>query len=157
MVNAFSIAGGHIYVTTAFLRHFDTDGELAMTLGHEMAHIELKHAVHKVQYEYHSEKVVGKVAKIGQVVYGVLTLPYGKDQEYEADASGFDTCRKAGWSSDSLLVLFENYEKFERDHDPEHAVESGDPADLEHRLGNYFSSHPPTDERLARLKKKAAN
>ncbi len=156
MINAFGSAGGHIYFTTAFLRRFTTDGELAMTLGHEIAHIDLKHAVRKVQYEYQSEKVVGGLAKIGQVVYGVLSLPYSREQEFDADAAGFDACRKAGWSSGSLLVLFDNLIRLEHDGQRKAEAVSGPPSDLERRLGDYFSSHPPTEERLARLKKRAA-
>ena len=95
-VNAFGCAGGHIYFTTAFLRRFPSEGEWAMTLGHEMAHIELKHAAHKVQYEYRGEKVLGDLAKVGQVAYAVLSAPYSKEEEFEADAAGYDLLPKAG-------------------------------------------------------------
>ena len=40
MVNAFSLAGGHVYVTTAFLHEFPSDAALVMALGHEVGHVE---------------------------------------------------------------------------------------------------------------------
>jgi beta-barrel assembly-enhancing protease len=155
-INAFGCAGGHIYLTTAFLRRFPSDGEWVMTLGHEMAHIELKHAVHKVQYEYHGQKVLGNLAKVGQVAYAVLSAPYSKEQEFEADAAGFDVCRKAGWSSDRLLVLFENLITMQREDRTQSTPSPEPPSELERRLGNYFSSHPETEDRLARLKASAS-
>ena len=125
-------------------------------LGHEIAHIDLKHAVHKVQYEYHGRKVMGDLAMVGQVAYAVLSSPYNKEQEFEADASGFDACRKAGWNSSSLLILFENLAKWERENEKRSGKPSEAASELERRLGNYFSSHPQTEERLARLRKRAA-
>ena len=148
IVNAFSIAGGYVYVTTNYLKNFSSDPELAMTLGHEIAHIDLKHAVHKVQYEYHGEKLFGELASLAQIPYAILSSPYTKEQEYEADAWGFKACKKAGWDSNKILALYQNFEKVEltkRDL-------SSLPSEWEKRLGNYFDSHPKTEDRLARLK-----
>jgi len=155
-INAFSSAGGHIYFTSAFLTRFNSDGELAMTLGHEIAHVELKHAVHKVQYAYHGEKVVGDLALVGQAAYNILSTPYTKEQEFEADAAGFDACRKAGWSSSSLLILFERVAELERENAKRSGKSSEATSDLGRRAGDYFRSHPQTEERLARLRKRAS-
>jgi predicted Zn-dependent protease len=155
LVNAFGCAGGHVYFTSSFLRRFNADADIAMVMGHEIAHIELKHAVRKVQYEYQGEKVVGDFAKVGQVLYAVLSSPYTKDQEFEADAAGFDMCRRAGWSAKSLLPVLEKLSLMEREKQAQ-AGGTGEPrSELERKLGNYFRSHPQTDERLARLKKRA--
>jgi predicted Zn-dependent protease len=153
--NAFSCAGGYVYVTTAFLKRFSVDEELAMVLGHEIGHIELKHAVHKVQYLYQGQKALGDLAAVGQIVYSVLSSPYKKQEEFEADSYGFDVCRKAGWEPAKLLRTFERFIKLEQEQTrgrPEAASESN--SDLDRRLGDYFSAHPATAERLARLKAK---
>ena len=155
VVNAFGCAGGHIYFTTSFLRRFNSDADIAMVMGHEIAHIELKHAVRKVQYEYQGEKVVGDFARVGQVLYAVLSSPYSKDQEFEADAAGFDMCRRAGWSARSLLAVLEKLSKMEREKEAQFASVQEPHSELERKLGNYFRSHPQTDERIARLKKRA--
>ena len=155
-VNAFSGAGGYIYFTTAFLRRFTSEGEWVMALGHEMAHIELKHAVHKVQYEYQGQRMIGEVARVGQVAYAILSAPYSKEQEFEADAAGYDMCRKVGWSSDKLLLLLQNLIVLEREQ-LTHSTASPEPASgFERRLGDYFSSHPHTEDRLERLRARAS-
>jgi predicted Zn-dependent protease len=150
MVNAFSIAGGYVYVTSAFMKRFQSDGELAMTLGHEIAHVELEHAVHKVQYEYQAQRALGdRAGSIVELGYRVLSSPFAKNDEYAADAWGFTACKKAGWKPDQLFELFEDLEKYEQEvqaKDPE------PPTEFERRMGQYFASHPPTADRLARLK-----
>ena len=153
VVNAFSIAGGYIYVTTSFLDHFTSDAELAMTMGHEIAHVDLKHAVHKVQFYYHGQQLVGDLADIGQLCYSVISAPYSRDQEYEADAWGFAACRKAGWESDKLLQTFEDLDKYEQSEQVK--VGNPPPTGLERKVGEYFDTHPKTPDRLARLKQLA--
>ena len=155
-INAFSGAGGHIYFTTAFLRRFPTDGEWVMALGHEMAHIELKHAVHKVQFKYQTQKVIGDLAKVGQVAYAILSAPYSKEQEFEADAAGYDLCRKVGWSSGKLLLLYENLIVLEREEQSRPKASPEPASEFERRLGDYFSSHPHTEDRLERLRARAS-
>ena len=128
-----------------------------MSLGHELAHIELKHAVHKVQYLYRGRQTFGDFANIGQIAYSVVSAPYTKEQEFEADALGFDFCRKAGWKASKLLSVYDGLLKLEQEQAQKHrggSSESG--SDLERRLADYFSSHPPTADRLARLKAKAS-
>jgi Zn-dependent protease with chaperone function len=127
-----------------------------MTLGHEMAHVDLKHAIHKVQFLYQSQKIVGNLANLGQPLYATLTAPYEKDNEFEADAVGFDACRKAGWESSKLLSLYEGFIKLEQEQAKGRGDSSAEPATgLENRLGDYLKAHPPTAERLARLKARA--
>jgi Zn-dependent protease with chaperone function len=139
------------------LKRFSTDEELAMTLGHELAHIELKHAVHKVQYLYRTRKTLGDAAYIGQMAYTVLSSPYTKEQEFEADALGFDACRKAGWETPKLLALYEGFLQLEQEQAKSGAgSSSASGSDLEQRAGDYFRSHPATAERLARLKARAS-
>jgi predicted Zn-dependent protease len=148
-VNAFSIAGGYVYVTSAFLKRFQSDGELAMTLGHEIAHVELKHAVHKVQYEYQTQKIAGDAGSVVQLGYAVLSSPFSKDEEFAADAWGFTACKNAGWKPAQLFLLFEDLEKYQESQ----SAESEPPTEFERRMGQYFDSHPPTADRLARLKR----
>jgi predicted Zn-dependent protease len=42
-VTAFSAPGGHVYVTTGLLRHLQSEDELAVVLGHEIAHVNEHH------------------------------------------------------------------------------------------------------------------
>jgi len=149
VVNAFSIAGGYIYVTTSFLEKFSSDADLTMTLGHEIGHVELKHAVHKVQYYFNAQKIFGDAGAIVQVGYSILSSPFSKDQEYEADAWGFKACKNAGWESNSLFNFFKELEKYEQ---KSHQSKEDPLSQFERSVGEYFDSHPKTSDRLARIK-----
>jgi len=151
-VNAFSLAGGYIYITTAFLHEFPSDASLVMALAHEVGHVELRHCAEKVQYTRIGSEAIGDIAMFGGALYSTLTTPYTKDQEFAADEYGFLACRKAGWNAVELIALFTQLDAYER-----RKGISSEPSDsdskLEIQLKNYFSSHPPTIERKQRLEK----
>jgi predicted Zn-dependent protease len=43
MINAFALPGGKIYITTGILHRLDNEAELAVLLGHEVAHVSRRH------------------------------------------------------------------------------------------------------------------
>ncbi len=95
-VNAFSHPGGYIYLTRGL---FNLVGEeepyaLEFVLGHEMAHIELRHAIKCLQDPGLKKPPLGPLGTI-QKLYGVI-IPsaYLDDQEYEADAWVFTRMRR---------------------------------------------------------------
>ncbi|MBE2279627.1 MAG: M48 family metallopeptidase [Ignavibacteriaceae bacterium] len=49
-VNAFSIAGGMIYINTGLVDFVKSDEELAFVIAHEIAYNELKHCIGRIQY-----------------------------------------------------------------------------------------------------------
>ena len=49
VVNAFAAPGGYVFLTTGLLRHVADDTDiLANVIGHEVAHIELKHGMNTI-------------------------------------------------------------------------------------------------------------
>lgn len=149
LVNAFSLAGGYLYVTTAFLREFPADASVAMTMAHEVGHVELRHCVERMQYQRLARKTIGGFADIGQLVYAVFSTPYTKDQEFAADEYGYLACRQTGWASQELLDLLSQLEAHERLETA--PARTPAPDSLETKLAEYFKSHPPTRERKRRL------
>lgn len=49
MVNAFALPAGPIFVTTPLLKMVETEAELAGVLGHEIGHVQARHAAKKIQ------------------------------------------------------------------------------------------------------------
>jgi len=91
-VNAFSHPGGYIYVTRGLFNLIGEDERYALefVLGHEMAHIELKHAIKCLQDPGMKQPPLGPLGTI-QKLYGVI-IPsaYLDNQEFEADTWAFN-------------------------------------------------------------------
>jgi beta-barrel assembly-enhancing protease len=151
-VNAFSTAGGYIYVTRGFLHQFPTDAALAMTLAHEIGHVDLRHCVEKLQYHARAKEVAGGLADVAQITYAAIRSSYTREQEFAADEYGFNAARTAGWKDQELLHFMRDLAAYGK---RQNLDDSRPLSPLERRLSDYFASHPSTDERVKRLESMA--
>jgi predicted Zn-dependent protease len=104
VVNAFALPGGYIYVTRGLLAHLDNEAQLAVVLGHEIAHVAARHASQRA-----ATQQFGQLAVIGGAILGqslgydgasilqlssqtaqLLFLKYGRDAERESDELGVE-------------------------------------------------------------------
>lgn len=159
-VNAYAIPGGGVYVTTAMLDFLKTEAELAVLLGHEISHVDLKHCIERLQYELAARKVVGDdLATIIKIGYGLVGLGFSEQQELEADAVGVILAAQAGYDPHAGIALFERLAKvWER-----RKQEEKQPTLMVQELGGavwtaleqYFATHPPAELRIGQLKRVA--
>jgi predicted Zn-dependent protease len=124
-LNAFAVAGGHVYVTTKMVEWTESEDELAFVLGHEIAHADHKHGIRKVQKMMLGQTFGGDYGKMAAQIENVLTAPFGQIDEYEADREGAILANKAGYNPRKGLRFFEKmgekenysiYEKVVRTH-----------------------------------------
>ena len=82
-VNAFSHLGGYIYVTRGLFNMAASEEEFRFIAGHELAHIEKKHARILIDEATRA----GKLAEIGTLpaLYHQIAAGYTEAQEFEAD------------------------------------------------------------------------
>ncbi len=149
-INAFAIPGGYLYVTTGLLNAASNGAEVAGVLAHELGHISAYHGVANMETYIIAESLGGLFGDedIGGIVTGALQigagLTFDKDQEREADMLGVEYAVAAGFNPWGIVGFFETLQALEggegRDPDPVSDALSG--------LGELFSTHPPTDERL---------
>ena len=142
--NAFTIPGGSIYVHTGLLSFVDDESQLAGVMAHEIGHASARHPARSISRQYGLDYLAGLIFPQNQQKVKALTLNlaktgflmhYSRADELEADTIGFDLAKRAGFQSDGLLRFLKKIQTLEN---------SG--ASL-----SFFSSHPPTPERVARL------
>lgn len=149
--NAFALPGGKIGVHTGILRIANTSDQLAAILGHEIAHVLLRHGNERASQSILAQSglalgsialgdmdqatrnaVVGSLGLGAQ--YGVL-LPYSRKHESEADILGQDLMADAGFNPTGAVALWKRMA----------AASGGDqPPEL-------LSTHPAHDTRIRQL------
>lgn len=146
-VNAFSLPGGTIYMTTGILDFLHSDAEIAAILAHEMIHADRSHVM--VQMARSQRISVIALALIiatgGQAAPSLLasmaqiaiTNSYSRDLEREADVEGLQALVKAGYPSAAMLTVMEGLAEEQLRHP---YVDPG-----------IFMDHPYVEERVAYL------
>ncbi|BCG45695.1 putative Zn-dependent protease containing TPR repeats [Citrifermentans bremense] len=147
--NAFAAPGGMIFVSRGLLDVVDNEAELAAVLAHEVGHVAEKHALKSIRRAQFLQGVgtisaatmKGGDGKKFESMIGDLQstlFDKGLDQgmEYEADLAALETAYRTGYDPAAMVSVLQKLKKLE-------ASDSG--------KGSWFSTHPPLDERIARL------
>lgn len=140
MINAFSIAGGHIFVTTAIMEWVESDDELAFVIGHEIGHIDLGHCVRNVKksmaiQSWADYMEVGEYAGMIEEVQTILGTPFGQPDEYSSDQYGATIASKAGYDPTRGEDFFRKLSKQENRND------------IPYDLDIWMRTHPYSDQR----------
>ena len=152
-VNAFALPNGNIFVFKGLLDFVKSDDELAAVLGHEMAHVILRHGAEKVSLAIVNrltENILLNAVKpnhraLAARLYSLgvnvaFLLPYSRRQEKEADIVGLLIAMRAGYNPDGAVKLWEKMvRKFEEREPPE-----------------WLSDHPASKHRLEYIRKVVA-
>ncbi|MDX1980234.1 MAG: M48 family metalloprotease [Bryobacteraceae bacterium] len=144
-VNAFALPGGQIVVFTGLLKAMRTEGELAAVLGHEIAHVDARHAIEGHQYRM-------KLGPIPDLAHAIVSQGYAQYQELEADAVSVRILVDSGYDPRAAEAMFRRLMAIEGL--PAQYVASTPIDEMIATLStaaDYFRSHPPTPERLRRV------
>lgn len=151
-VNAFALPGGKVGVYTGLLNLAASDDELAIVMGHEIAHVTARHGAERMTWEQGIQMVGGVVgaaadsklspqsSNLLKLAYGAGTqlaavLPHSRFQESEADKIGLHYAAKAGYDPRAALAFWTKMNR-----------QANAPA------GPVFlRTHPTSEDRMARL------
>ena len=121
--NAFALPGGKIGVYTGLLKIAENQHQLATVIGHEVAHVQARHANERVSQSFAVEQGLNLLSAIaspqsgtGQSLMGMLgvgaqygiLMPYSRIQESEADMLGLDLMARAGFDPRESVQLWKN-------------------------------------------------
>ncbi len=117
--NAFAVPGGYIYTTRQLVTLMNNEAELAGVLGHEVAHVALRHSQRRQQAAQKNQLLGVGAAILSSVLLGsnplgqqlgqaalqgsqMLTLKFSRSQELEADRAGIEYLNSAGYDARAM-------------------------------------------------------
>ncbi len=120
--NAFALPNRSIAIFTGLLDIAETDDQLAAIIGHEVAHVRLKHAQARVNREFAPRILIGVAELPGDVIdigpvktvgaiagAGVAAgtvFPFSRQEELQADRVGFEYLVAAGYDPAAAAELW---------------------------------------------------
>ena len=144
-VNAFALPGGPMFIFTGLLKNCDNEAQLAGVMGHEMAHVILRHGTNQATKAnmlqlpallagvvIGNESGAGRLANMGLGLgANSFLLKFSRGAETEADAMGSQLMAEAGYNPLEMARFFQKL--------GERRQTSG--------LEQFFSDHPDPGNR----------
>jgi len=153
--NAWAVPGGHVFITTGLISMMTSEAQLASILGHEVAHVDLRHAVERLQYEVTLRRIVGDLGAIVRLAYGMVNIAYSTQQESEADRAGMLMMAEAGYSPLEAIEIFAAIQQSSEEAVTPSAKAAGPVTEVlkgvSDLLRDYFATHPATGDRIVAL------
>lgn len=152
-LNAFCMPGGKIVVYEGIMNIIGSDDELAVVLGHEVAHAVAKHSNERLSQQKALEyggAILGAITQnasattqsLANTVFGLganygVMLPFSRKHETEADDIGLVLMTIAGYNPDSALTFWQKMS-----------------AGSTNNKAEFLSTHPSDATRIANIQKK---
>jgi len=148
-LNAFALPGGKVGIYTGLLNLVESDDEIAMVMGHEIAHVTARHGAERVSQ--------GMMVAVGGLVldastkgkknhdlllagYGLAAtggvLAFSRSHESEADFIGLRYAAKAGYDPRAAVTFWQKM------------AQASSPS----KVPVFLSTHPSHDRRIADLR-----
>jgi len=118
-INAFALPGGPMFINTGLLRAVDNEAQLAGVMGHEMAHVILRHGTNQASKSRMIElplvlgsqipggSMVGQLARLG-IGLGAnsVLLKFSRSAESQADLMGSHLMAESGYRPIEMARFF---------------------------------------------------
>ncbi len=148
-LNAFALPGGPVFFFTGILSKIETEDQLAGILAHELTHVYKEHWAYAYADQQKrsfglavllglvgANRTTAELASIGNDL--LLSLPYSRRHETEADLLGIDLMARAGYNPMGMRDVFEMLSRESK---------GGKPPE-------FLSTHPSDSTRIKRIEEK---
>ena len=144
-INAFCMPGGKIAFFTGIIDSLKlTDDEVAMVMGHEIAHALREHSRERLAKSQLTNLGIAAISillgqtagALAQAGGGLYSLKFSRNDETEADLVGMELAARAGYNPQSGIVLWQKMS----------AASQGAPP-------QWMSTHPSNATRIDTIKK----
>jgi len=153
IVNAFALPGGYVYVSRGLLALANSEAELAGVLAHETGHITARHSAER----YSTGVVTSLGASVLSAAIGggtgvsealgagtdLYLNGYSRGQESQADSLGLRYMSRGGYDAVAMSSFLSSLQQ-------DSALDNKITGQKDSPVSSYFSTHPPTMERVAR-------
>lgn len=162
-VNALSTASGMILISKGLLSSVESEDELAAVIAHELAHVQLEHAVGIIKSSRVNDfiqsstaladDVTKKYSKLSEddkklfhefagvnnyLVDTITTKGYSKDQEFKADAEALNLLLAAGYDPNAMISMLKK-------------LDASYKARSDSKEGGWTKTHPKPADRLKKV------
>lgn len=157
-VNAYAFPGGSIAVTRGLMAELENEAELAALLGHEVGHVNARHAAEQAGTQLIAQAVVvgaavyagskkagagNLVSMVGSIGAGALLAHYSRNNEREADSLGMEYMTRSQYNPEGMVGLTDVLRS-------QHKKKPS-------ALDLMFATHPMSEERYQTAQKSAHN
>ena len=112
MINAFTVPGGNILISSGLIGFCDTPEELAAVMPHEMGHVEERHVISRLVKELGIDILTsGDQYVLGEVTGRLTSSSFDRKQEEEADLFAAELLERSYIEPRTLATLFRKLEK----------------------------------------------
>lgn len=156
--NAFAIPGGYVYTTRQLVTLMNNEAELAGVLGHEVAHVALRHSQRRQAAAQRNSLLGAAGAILSGILLGgnplgqqigqaalqgsqMLTLKFSRSQELEADIKGIEYLNSAGYDPRAMGTVLASLAA-------QNALDARLQGRDDARLPEWASTHPDPASRV---------
>lgn len=154
--NAYALPGGYIFLTSGLIMSLQNEAQLAVVIGHEIAHIAKKHTLNEMK----KSKNLGNLVKLGGGVLSATSFSqdmgvfsnfikdlgtkiaahsFSKELEIEADMEGVRYAFDTGYNPNAILGVLDILQAKDAEVSGDHATTSDRRASFQEQLQNEFA------------------
>lgn len=146
VLNAFAVPGGYLYLYTGLVKYLDSEAALAGVIGHEIAHVERRHATQRITSAYGLQMLASLAlgnnpsqvsVMVANLFSGLTLLANSRDNEDESDEYSMKYLAGTRYYPGAVKFFFEKL-------NADGKVSSGSGG-----IETFLSTHPDPIERIS--------